>query len=141
MDYILKYPKASFTKVSISKFEETLGTSITIIQRLRLRLSLSNNKNFYHFLEFLDTDCAEYLSTKERIKKVLQIENLFNIEEGHLNSKLRHTSDSYHFNNKNVSNKNDQLKYINSNDMLVDTLTRNINENKISNFTNKIFIE
>ena len=63
------------------------------------------------------------------------------IEAGHLNPKLRHINVSYHFNNENILNKNGQLKYINTNDMLADPLTKNLNGNKITNFTNKIFIK
>jgi len=105
---------------------------------------------------------AEYLSTTECIKKVLQIKNLLyelfgetetidiyrdneasksSIKAGHLNPKLRHISVSYHFNNENILNKNVQLKYISTNDMLADPLTKNLNGNTITNFTNKIFIK
>jgi len=64
-----------------------------------------------------------------------------NFEAGHLNPKLRHISINYHFNNENILNKNVQLKYNNTNDMLADPLTKNFNGNKITNFTNKIFIK
>ena len=33
------------------------------------------------------------------------------------------------------------LKYINTNNMMIDPLTKNLNRNKITNFTDKIFIK
>ena len=105
---------------------------------------------------------AEYVATSECIKKVLWIRNIFKelfnfnkpitvytdnlsslktIENGELNSKLKHISIKYHFNRDNILYNRIKLKYIESKKMLADTLTKNINGTQMSQFTDKILFK
>jgi len=88
---------------------------------------------------------SEYISTSECIKRVLWLRNLIKelfgvekeitiftdnlsnkitMENGDLNTKLKHRI---------------KLKYINTEEMLADILTKDVNGNKMSKFTNIIF--
>ena len=103
---------------------------------------------------------AEYTSATECIKKVLWLRNilieLFNdyrpitiytdnmaskisLENGEINSKLKHISIKYHFNRDNIINKRIKLEYKNTSEMLADALTKDTNGSKMRNFTDKIF--
>jgi len=103
---------------------------------------------------------AEYTSTSECTKKVLWIRNilieLFNkkspitiytdnmaskicIENGEINTKLKHISIKYYFNRDNIIKNRNKLEYKNTNEMLADALTKNINGSKMKTFTDKIF--
>ena len=103
---------------------------------------------------------AEYTSTSECTKKVLWIRNilieLFNkkspitiytdnmaskicIENGEINTKLKHISIKYYFNKDNIINNRIKLEYKNTNEMLADALTKNIKGSKMKTFTDKIF--
>jgi len=103
---------------------------------------------------------AEYISTSECTKKALWFRNiiyeLFNLkftftiytdnmaskiamENGELNTKLKHISIKFYFNNDNIKNKRIKLEYKNTKDMLADVLTKDINGPKIKIFTDKIF--
>ena len=103
---------------------------------------------------------AEYIGTSECTKKVLWIRNilseLFNfnkpitiftdnqaskttIENGQLNSKLKHINIKFYFNQDNIKNKRINLKYISTENMLADVLTKNVNGPQMSRFSNIIF--
>ena len=105
---------------------------------------------------------AEYISTSECTKKVLWIRNileeLFNynhsvtiftdnmaskksIENGEVNTKLKHIAIKYHFNRDNIINRKIKLMYKNTEEMLADVLTKNVNGPKMKKFTDKIFSE
>ena len=62
------------------------------------------------------------------------------IENGELNSKLKHISIKYHFNKDNIEKKRIKLEYIDTQNMLADALTKNLNGNKISKFANQVFM-
>jgi len=104
---------------------------------------------------------AEYISSAECIKKILQIKNLLleltgykrptilytdntssktNLEKGKTSSKLRHVSVCYHFCKETIKNK-EILRYCESSKMLADSLTKNINGAKMTEFTDKIFVK
>ena len=103
---------------------------------------------------------AEYISTSENLKKILWIRNILKelinynktitiytdnlaskttIENGEINTKLKHIDIRFHFNKDNIDKKIVKLEYIDTNNMLADILTKNTNGTKILNFTNKIF--
>jgi len=103
---------------------------------------------------------AEYISTSECIKKILWIRNiikeLLNIdkeitiytdnlsskttmENGDLNSKLKHIDIKYHFNRDNIDKRRIKLEYVNTNKMIADILTKDVNGNKMTIFANYIF--
>eukprot|EP00833_Pecoramyces_ruminatium_P017559 jgi/Orpsp1_1/1191591/evm.model.d7180000087207.1 len=105
---------------------------------------------------------SEYVSTAECIKKILWLRNIlyelinFNkpitiftdnlaskisMENCDLNSKLKHIDIKYHFNKDYLEKKIIRLEYIDSNNMLADALTKDLNSNKIKFFANKIFIK
>ena len=65
--------------------------------------------------------------------------SLKTIENGELNTKLKHISIKFHFNRDNILNKRILLKYKQTEEMLADALTKNINGSKMSKFTDKIF--
>jgi len=62
------------------------------------------------------------------------------IENGELNTKLKHIDIKYHFNNDYIEKKIIKLEYIDSQNMLADIFTKDINGKKILEFSNKIFI-
>ena len=103
---------------------------------------------------------AEYISTSECIKKVLWIRNIImelldidkeitiytdnlssksNMENGDLNTKLKHIDIKYHFNRDNIDKHRIKLEYIETNKMIADILTKDVNGNKMTIFTNYIF--
>jgi len=103
---------------------------------------------------------AEYIGTTECSKKVLWLRNilfeLFNfnkpiniytdnqaskttIENGQLNSKLKYINIKFYFNQDHIKNKRIILKYISTENMLVDALTKNVNGPQMSKFSNIIF--
>ena len=103
---------------------------------------------------------AEYIATSECVKKVLWIRNILKellnfkkpitiftdntsslktIKNGELNSKLKHISIKYYFNKDNINQNKIDLKYIPTDEMLADTLTKNQNGSQIKKFTKKIF--
>jgi len=105
-----------------------------------------NSKKHYTIATF--TAEAEYISTDKCSKKVLWIRNilieLFNdksliilysdnmaskicIENGEINTKLKHISIKYYFSKNNIIDKRIKLKYKNNNEMLDDALPKNIN--------------
>jgi len=67
------------------------------------------------------------------------LSSLKTIENGELNTKLKHIS-KHHFNKDYFKNKIINLKYIESNNMLADALTKIIYGTKMSEFTNKILL-
>jgi hypothetical protein len=104
---------------------------------------------------------AEYISTSENIKKILWIRNIIKeilnkwitvkiytdnqaskkiMENGEINTKLKHISVRYHFNRDNIAKKKVKLEYIDTENMLADILTKDSNGPKIQKFTNNIFI-
>jgi len=104
---------------------------------------------------------AEYISASVCIKKLLRIKNIlyelfkFNkpltlftdnnaskisMENGELNPKLKHISIKYHFNKDNIEKNLIKLKYISTDKMLADTLTKCVNGTKMTTFANQIFI-
>ena len=103
---------------------------------------------------------AEYISTSECTKKALWFRNviyeLFNlkftftiftdnksskiaIENGELNTKLKHISIKFYFNYDNIKYNRIKLEYKNTNEMLADALTKNTNGPRMKIFTDKIF--
>ena len=103
---------------------------------------------------------AEYIATSECTKKVLWLRNviyeLFKIkkpikiltdnlasktaiENGELNNKLKHIQIKFHFNKDNIINNRIKLEYINSEKMLADPLTKNINGPQMTKYTDQIF--
>jgi len=103
---------------------------------------------------------AEYIATSECTKKVLWIRNilteLFNIkkpikiltdnlasktsiENGELNNKLKHIEIKFYFNKDNIKNNKIKLEYINTERMLADPLTKDINGPKMMKYTDQIF--
>lgn len=103
---------------------------------------------------------AEYISISECSKKILWLRNIFLelfkrnitikiyvdnmaaktcIENGEINTKLKHISIKYYFNKDNILKGKIKLEYKNSNDMLADILTKNVNGTKMKLFTDKIF--
>jgi len=104
---------------------------------------------------------AEYISTSENVKKILWIRNIIKeilnkklnitiytdnqaskciMENGEINTKLKHIDVRYHFNRDNILKKRINLKYIDTENMLADILTKDSNGAKILKFTNNIFI-
>ena len=105
---------------------------------------------------------AEYISSAECIKKILQIKNLLfeligykrpiilftdntsskiNLENGKISSKLRHVNVCYHFCKETIKNKEIILRYCETSKMIADPLTKNINGTKMTEFTDKIFVK
>ena len=103
---------------------------------------------------------AEYIGNTKCSKKVLWLRNilfeLFNfnkpitiytdnqgskttIENGQLNSKLKHINIKFYFNQDHIKNKRIILKYISTENMLADVLTKNVNGPQMSKFSNIIF--
>ena len=103
---------------------------------------------------------AEYIGTTECTKSVLWIRNilseLFNfnqpikiytdnlsskttIENGQLNSRLKHINIKFYFNKDHIKNNRIKLEYISTEDMLADVLTKNVNGPKMTKFSNIIF--
>ena len=62
------------------------------------------------------------------------------IENGEINTKLKHISIKYYFNKDNIINNRIKLEYKNTNEMLADALTKNINGSKMKNLQIKFFI-
>ncbi len=104
---------------------------------------------------------AEYISTSESVKKILWLRNIIKeilnkklnitiytdnqaskciMENGEINTKLKHIDVRYHFNRDNILKKRINLKYIDTENMLADILTKDSNGTKIQRFTNNIFI-
>jgi len=104
---------------------------------------------------------AEYISTSECIKKILWFKNILNeifkfskpiklytdnlssktsMENGDLNTKLKHIEIKYYFNKDLIEKNIIKLEYINTNEMLADILTKNVNGTKMTKFANKIFL-
>jgi len=105
---------------------------------------------------------AEYISISECAKKALWLRNilieLFNdykpitiftdnmaakisIENNEINTKLKHISIKYYFNKDNIIHKRIKLEYKNTNEMLADILTKNVNGSKMKKFTDTIFFK
>jgi len=103
---------------------------------------------------------AEYIAMAECTKKALSIRNilieLFNykkpfkiytdnlasktvIENGELNNRLKHIDIKFYFNKDNIQNNKISLEYINTEKMLADPLTKDINGPKMCKFTDQIF--
>ena len=103
---------------------------------------------------------AEYIATSECTKKVLWLRNIIYelfkikkpfkiltdnlasktaIENGELNNKLKHIQIKFYFNKDNIINNRIKLEYINSEKMLADPLTKNINGPQMSKYTDQIF--
>ena len=103
---------------------------------------------------------AEYISTSECIKKALWIRNIIKellhvdkeiiiytdnlsskctMENGDLNTKLKHIDIKYHFNKDNIDKHRIKLEYIETNKMIADILTKDVNGNKMTTFANYIF--
>jgi len=61
------------------------------------------------------------------------------IENGEINTKLKHISIKYYCNKDNIINNRIKLEYKNTNEMLADALTKNIKGSKMKTFTDKIF--
>jgi len=61
------------------------------------------------------------------------------IENGELNNKLKHIEIKYYFNKDNIQNNKITLEYINTEKMLADYLTKDINGPKMKIFTDQIF--
>jgi len=71
----------------------------------------------------------EYMASKKIIKN------------GKVNTKLKHIAIEYHFNMDIIINKKIKLMYKNTEEMLADVLTKNVNGPKMKKFTDKIFSE
>jgi len=105
---------------------------------------------------------AEYISTSECIKKILWYKNILNeifkfskpiklytdnlssktsMENGDLNTKLKHIEIKYYFNKDLIEKNIIKLEYINTSEMLADILTKNVNGTKMTKFANKIFFK
>jgi len=103
---------------------------------------------------------AEYIGTSECVKKVLWIRNMLTelfsfdkpikiytdnissktiIENGQLNSKLRHINLKFYFNKDHIKMKRIILEYIDTERMLADVLTKTVNGPKMKKFSNIIF--
>jgi len=103
---------------------------------------------------------AEYIATTECAKKVLWIKNILKelinynkpmkiftdnmaskttIENGQINSKLKHINLKYYFIKDYVKKNIINLEYISTDKMLADVLTKCVNGPKITNFSNIIF--
>ena len=63
------------------------------------------------------------------------------IENGEINSKLKHINIHYHYNIDNILKNKIKLEYINTANMLADPLTKDLHGTKMSEFTNKIFVK
>jgi len=63
------------------------------------------------------------------------------IENGEVNTKLKHIAIKYHFNRDNIMNNQIKLMYKNIEEMFADVLTKNVNDPKMKKFTDKIFLE
>jgi len=61
------------------------------------------------------------------------------IESGELNNKLKHIEIKYYFNKDNIQNNKITLEYINTEKMLADYLTKDINGPKMKIFTHQNF--
>jgi len=61
------------------------------------------------------------------------------MENGDLNTKLKHIEIKYYFNKDLIEKNIIKLEYINTNEMLADILTKNDNGNKMTKFVNKFF--
>jgi len=61
------------------------------------------------------------------------------IENGQLNSKLKYINIKFYFNQDHIKNKRIILKYISTENMLADVLTKNVNGPQMSKFSNIIF--
>jgi len=105
---------------------------------------------------------SEYISTSECTKRVLWLRNMleelinFNkpitiftdnmaskrsIENGELNTKLKHISIKFYFNYDNIKNNKIKLEYKDTNNMLADILTKDVNGTKMKKFTDLIFVK
>ena len=103
---------------------------------------------------------AEYIATTECTKKALWIRNILielinynkpmkiytdnmasktTIENGQLNSKLKHINIKFYFNKDHIKNKNIILEYVSTDKMLADVLTKYVNGPKMTKFSNLIF--
>ena len=103
---------------------------------------------------------AEYISPSECIKKILWFKNILNeifkfnkpiklytdnlssktsMENGDLNTKLKHIEIKYYFNKDLIEKNIIKLEYINTSEMLADILTKNVNGTKMTKFANKNF--
>jgi len=103
---------------------------------------------------------AEYIATTECTKKALWIRNILielinynkpmkiytdnmasktTIENGQLNSKLKHINIKFYFNKDHIKNKNITLEYVRTDKMLADVLTKCVNGPKMTKFSNLIF--
>jgi len=60
------------------------------------------------------------------------------MENGDLNSKLKHIDIKYHFNRDNIDKRRIKLEYVNTNKMMADILTKDVNGNKMTIFANYI---
>ena len=108
----------------------------------------------------LSTAEAEFISTTELTRKILWIHNLifelFNknkqitiftdnlsskktIENGQFNNNMKHIDLREHFIFDTYKNNKIKLEYIETEKMLADVLTKNVNGTKMTNFTNLIF--
>ena len=104
---------------------------------------------------------AEYRTTSENVKKMLWFRNIIKevlnkklnltiytdnqtskciMENGEVNTKLKHIDVRYNFNRNNILKKRINLKYVDTENMLADILTKDSNDIKILKFTNNIFI-
>lgn len=61
------------------------------------------------------------------------------MENGDLNTRLKHINIKFHFDKDNIDNHKINLKYINTENMIADILTKDVNGSKMSMFTNHIF--
>ncbi len=103
---------------------------------------------------------AEYIATTECAKKSLWIRNILKelinydrpmriytdnlaskttIENGELNTKLKHINIKFYFNKDIIKNNLITLNYINTENMLADVLTKCVNGPKMTKFSNIIF--
>ena len=103
---------------------------------------------------------AEYIATTLCTKNALWIRNILielinynkpmkiytdnmasktTIENGQLNSKLKHINIKFYFNKDHIKNKNIILEYVSTDKMLADVLTKYVNGPKMTKFSNLIF--
>jgi len=108
----------------------------------------------------LSTAEAEFISAANCAKKFLWLHNLLNeifnysspitlfldnlsckktIENGQFNNNMKHIDIKLHFIFDLIKNNKIKLEYIETENMLADTLTKNVNGTKMLNFANVIF--
>ena len=63
------------------------------------------------------------------------------MENGELNTKLKHIAIKFYFNKDNIKNKRIKLEYKRTNEMLADILTKDVNGPKMKKFSDQIFIK